>query len=260
MLDLILVPQTVLDRYKSELLVRLDAHLPVKPVVEFTNDYFGFYTSVSAVFSSKIEGEGIELDSYLKHRFYKVSFTADYTRKTDDLFKAYQFARENELNAKNLFKAHKLLSANLLRASSRGKIRKNHEVIIDKDGRIEYVAADPAIVEREFNKLFHDIDIMLNNTEELDLATKFYFASMIHLVFLKIHPFEDGNGRMSRLLEKWFLASVLGENAWFIQSERYYHTYLADYYKNVHIGLDYDSVNYNRALPLLLMLPASLLG
>jgi Fic family protein len=260
MLDLTIVPEYMLDRYKAELPVRLEAHIPIQPTVEFTNDYFGFYTSVSAVFSSKIEGEGIELDSYLKHRFYKVAFTADYTRKTDDLFRAYQFARENPLNIKHLFKAHKLLSANLLRANARGKIRKNHEVIIDKDGRIEYVAAGPDIVEREFNKLFHDIDIMLNNAKDMDLPTKFYFASMIHLVFLKIHPFEDGNGRMSRLLEKWFLASVLGESAWYIQSERYYHTHLAAYYKNVHLGLEYETVDYHRSLPLLLMLPASILG
>ncbi|WP_220392957.1 Fic family protein [Chitinophaga lutea] len=34
---------------------------------------------------------------------------------------------------------------------------------------------------------------------------------MIHLVFVKIHPRADGNGRSARLLEKWFLAVKLGK-------------------------------------------------
>ena len=42
---------------------------------------------------------------------------------------------------------------------------------------------------------------------------------MIHLVFVKIHPWNDGNGRSARLMEKWFLAQKLDEKAWFIESE-----------------------------------------
>ena len=87
----------------------------------------------------------------------------------------------------------------------------------------------------------------------------FYFAAFIHLVMLKIHPFADGNGRTSRLLEKWFLAEKLGENAWFVPSERYYHEHLMAYYKNVHLGTEYETVRYERCLPLLWMLPQSLL-
>ena len=37
-------------------------------------DYFLFYKSVSSVYSSKIEGEDIEFDSYFKHKFLKVKF------------------------------------------------------------------------------------------------------------------------------------------------------------------------------------------
>jgi fido (protein-threonine AMPylation protein) len=73
-----------------------------------------------------------------------------------------------------------------------------------------------------------------------------------------IHPFEDGNGRMARLLEQWFLASKLGPNAWHIPSEQYYYQNLAAYYRNVHIGFDYESVDYTRSVPFLLMLPQAL--
>lgn len=45
-------------------------------------DYFQFYKSVSSVYSSKIEGEDIDFDSFFKHKFLKVKFKPDYTRKS----------------------------------------------------------------------------------------------------------------------------------------------------------------------------------
>ena len=57
----------------------------------------------------------------------------------------------------------------------------------------------------------------------LTIEETFYFASMIHLMFVKIHPWNDGNGRSARLIEKWFLAQKLGEKAWYIQSEKNYY-------------------------------------
>jgi hypothetical protein len=48
-----------------------------------STETFSFYVSVSSVFSSKIEGENIELDSYIKHKRYGVEFLPDYTKKID---------------------------------------------------------------------------------------------------------------------------------------------------------------------------------
>ena len=61
-------------------------------------DYFEFYNSVSSVYSSRIEGENIELDSYLKHKFQHVEFLPDLTKRVDDLFDAYLFIKNNKLN------------------------------------------------------------------------------------------------------------------------------------------------------------------
>jgi hypothetical protein len=84
---------------------------------------FTFYTSSSVVYSSKIEGVEIELDSYLKHKLLGVKFLVDYTKKADDLFEAYSFARSRILNEKSILAAHKLITKNFLRASERGRWR-----------------------------------------------------------------------------------------------------------------------------------------
>ena len=228
-------------------------YLPDAQQSILTTDSFGFYTSVSSVYSSKIEGEDIDLNSYLKHRFKNSPFLPDYTKKIDDLFDAYSFAKNQKLSLGNLLEAHKLISKNLLKSVHRGRIRSEMEYILNEEGQIEYIAAAPNIVKSETQKLFSDIENLLQ--ENLNIQEIFYFASYIHLVFLKIHPFADGNGRSARLLEKWFLAQKLGEKAWFIPSEKYYYDNLRSYYKNIHIGLDYESLNYDRILPFLLMLP-----
>ena len=54
---------------------------------EISTENFSFYTSVSSVFSSKIEGEDIDLDSYIKHKNFGIEFKPDYTKKIDDLYK-----------------------------------------------------------------------------------------------------------------------------------------------------------------------------
>lgn len=225
---------------------------------ELSIDTFSFYTSVSAVFSSKIEGEDIDLDSYVKHKRFGISFQPDYTRKIDDLYNAYQFAQKNECNGRSVELAHKLLTKHILRENRQGKIRTGNMYVTTNDGRIEYVAANPDAVKSEIKKFYKDLAALSNHN--LSLQEVFYYASLLHLVFVKIHPFDDGNGRISRLIEKWFLAEKLGGQAWFLQSEKSYYLNHQTYYKNIRLlGLEYETLNYSKALPFLMMLPQSLI-
>jgi Fic family protein len=243
--------------YENSLDFNLSDNLPTGETPIFTNDAFSFYTSISSVFSSKIEGEDIEIDSYMKHRFMKVKFKPDYTKKTDDLYKAYEFAKNNTLTRENLLKSHTILTKNLLSASQRGKVRQGLIYVQDQNQRIIYIGTDPRNVAYEFENLLEDIQLLLNMN--LSFNETFYYAALIHLIFVKIHPFADGNGRSARLLEKWFLAEKLGERAWYITSEKFYYQYIQNYYHNLQIlGMEYETLNYDKCLPFLLMLPKSL--
>lgn len=224
---------------------------------EISKDTFSFYTSVASVFSSKIEGETIELDSYIKHKRFGIEFQPDYTKKIDDLYNAYSFAKKNSLNENNLSEVHKLLSKHLISKNFQGKYRNQNMFVTTDDGKIEYVAALPEVVFTEMKLFFEDINQLLNTS--LSFEETFYYASLIHLVFVKIHPFNDGNGRTARLLEKWFLAEKIGDKAWFIQSEKNYYNHHQTYYSNLRVlGLEYDNLDYSKALPFLKMLIQSL--
>ncbi len=220
--------------------------------LEMPVDYFQFYKSVSSVYSSKIEGEDIDFDSYFKHKFLKVKFKPDYTRKADDLYSAYDFIDNNRLTLANVKKAHSILSKNLLPKSQQGLIRSNPMFVINSDDKIEYVAAGPEIVKSELDKLFHDIDIL--DRKELNPFEIFYYSSLLHLVFVKIHPFQDGNGRTARLIEKWFLIAKIGDKATSVQLEKNYFKKMKDYYFNIRkIGLEYEDLDYSKCLDFLLM-------
>lgn len=219
---------------------------------EMPVDYFQFYKSVSSVYSSKIEGEDIDFDSYFKHKFLKVKFKPDYTQKADDLYSAYDFIDNQRLTLENVKKAHSILSKNLIPKNQQGLIRMNPMFVINSEDKIEYVAASPDKVKPELDKLFHDIEILRRT--DLDPFEIFYYSSLLHLVFVKIHPFQDANGRTARLIEKWFLIEKIGKEAASLKLEKNYYKRRNDYYSNIRkIGLEYENLDYSKSLDFLLM-------
>jgi Fic family protein len=259
-MDLQILPTNLLEEYKA--LISKNALSIAFARLEdaaLSTEHFSFYTSVASVYSSKIEGETIELDSYIKHKRFGIEFLPDYTRKIDDLYIAYQFAKEAKPDKENVSEVHKLLSRHIVAKNWQGKFRNQNMYVTTEDGRIEYVAASPFEVITEMEKLYTDLEVLLK--KEMTIEDAFFYASMIHLVFVKIHPWNDGNGRCARLLEKWFLAQKTGLKAWFLQSEKYYYTQHKTYYNNIRaLGLEYPILDYSRALPFLMMLPQSLMG
>lgn len=251
-MDFKILTDRLLDDYTKS--VKESPLAKIEKIKEITMpiDYFQFYKSVSSVYSSKIEGEDIDFDSYFKHKFLKVKFKPDYTRKADDLYSAYDFIDNNKLSLENVQKAHSILSKNLLPKSQQGLIRNNPMFVINSEDKIEYVAASPEIVKLELDKLFHDIDLLQRT--DLNPFEIFYYASFLHLVFVKIHPFQDGNGRTARLIEKWFLIEKIGQKATSVQLEKSYFKNLKDYYANIRkIGLEYQNLDYSKSLDFLLM-------
>jgi Fic family protein len=253
-----ILPAALLEDYLQQLDKSVHSHFKNLKDSELSAKAFSFYISVSAVFSSKIEGEDIELDSFIKHKKLGVKFLPDHTQKIDDLYEAYLYAQNTALNDTGVKQAHTLLTKHILQKTQRGKIRTGNMYVMTPDGKIEYVACEPARVKAELKKLHRDIARLLDT--KLSFAETLFFASLIHLVFVKIHPFDDGNGRTARLLEKWFLAEKLGSNVWFVQSEKHYYNQHSTYYKNIRLlGVEYDLLEYSQAMPFLLMLPVALI-
>ena len=254
-----LIKDTYFKTWQSMLDVDIQQEFTAIQQKDLEPHSFTFYTSVSVMSSSKIEGEQLEVDSYVKHKMLNIEYLPELTEKPNDLYNAYLFAKDNPLTNKSFYEAHKLIAAHLLPESQRGFLRKTEMLVMEhKTGRIQYEAAMLNILQTEYEKLWNDIESLLKT--DLSIEEVFYYAAFIHLVFVEVHPFGDGNGRIGRLLEKWFLAEKLGERAWYIQSEKFYYKNVNDYYKNLsRIGMFYEKLDYEKSLPFLLMLPQSLI-
>lgn len=215
----------------------------------------GYRNKASAVYSSNIEGNSVDFNSYMNSIISKQTFKPEKEIEAiNDLVKAYEFAQANALTEQNLLKAHKILSNTILIKDKRGKYRTDRMSVFDNNGLV-YMAIEKEFVQEKMQELFLDINNLIING--LDLVEAFYHASLLHLKFVHIHPFWDGNGRAVRLLEKWFLSAIINGRAWKIQSEKYYKENLADYYNNINLGVNYYELNYDKCMPFLLMLPKS---
>jgi Fic family protein len=101
-------------------------------------------------------------------------------------------------------------------------------------------------VPNEMNILFSKINKLLKI--KMNIVEALFWSSWIHLEIALVHPFLDGNGRVARLIEKWFLAQKLGKKeVWLLQSEKYYFSNRARYYKALQLGDNYWQADISKA-------------
>ena len=177
-----IIPTINLKKYKEKVTFNLIKEFNKIEYKNFKKDIFYFNTgSVSS--SAKIEGEIASSEDLIQYLKYKKKFNPAYINASNDLYNAYLFAQNNSLNKKNILKAHKLLSKHLVNKTLQGKIRNHDELIINEKGNIIYTAAEKSIVEKEFNKLMNDLNILL--IRKLTYKEVYYYAFMFNLVLLK---------------------------------------------------------------------------
>ena len=144
---------------------------------EYSAQELEYYIQASATYSSNIEGNSIDIDTYLKNKKFNVRSKPKEMSEIDDLIDAYNYAIKTELTQTSFLEAHKILSKTILSLKTqRGKLRKQ-QVGIFSNGKVEYMAVEPEFVKEEIEKLFADIKELIS----CDLSYKviFYYASMI---------------------------------------------------------------------------------
>lgn len=145
------------------------------------------------------------------------------------------------LSLELILKLHRISMKGLVEEEKLGKIRPGEIYIIDdlgKEGEVlRYKGPDADRVEDLLNEMVEWYNFATE--DELHPVLK---AAILHLQFVTIHPFTDGNGRMARLLTQWSLYRDNWDFRKIIVLEEFYNKNRKDYYdaENIVQGNEYQ--------------------
>ncbi len=128
------------------------------------------------------------------------------------VFYINQKAKEEEISLEIILSLHKMLLANI-RDEVAGRFRQKGEYV-----RVaSHVAPDPEVIEEKLEKMLAEYNSNVSESIIKRLAK-------IHLTFENIHPFIDGNGRISRVINNYILIreGYVPINIKFIDRNKYY--------------------------------------
>jgi Fic family protein len=157
-----------------------------------------------ATISSKIEGTRSTVSDVLKFEatgIPKYDDTIEVSNYKKAMMMAIDGLKNRKLDLSFIKTLHQILLENTRGHNTRGKFREKQVWIGTKGAKIEeatYIPPEPFLVQEYMENLE---DYILSENYEDPLVK----IAIIHYQFEAIHPFEDGNGRIGRLLIPLYL-------------------------------------------------------
>ena len=109
-----IITAAYLEDYERKQRITLSKHFGKLPDVAAGSRDFGYHLSVASVYSSRIEGNPMDLDSYLRFETSGMNTTSKSFQEIQDLVAAYELATHAPLDRAQVMNAHLLLSRHLL--------------------------------------------------------------------------------------------------------------------------------------------------
>jgi len=190
-----------------------------------------------AIATSAIEGEILQRSSVRSsiNQILRLGLDDDYTNtyQTDAVIEIIIDAKTNlqPLGKERLSTWHQALfplGKSGLRKINAGKYRIHSEAMQIVSGtcekeKVHYIAPPSNLIE----SLMTNFIILVNNHTETNIVIK---AAIAHLYFILIHPFEDGNGRITRAITDYVLIQTNLVNANFYSIASAIHQNRKEYY------------------------------
>lgn len=178
----------------------------------------------SSLYSARIEGNPLTMEN--------VDITKDQQKKLEvfNILSAIKFIEKKRnskilLSGKDILNLHRLVMRNL--NPEAGRFRTEVGAIFNQAGIAIYVSPPPSRISGLLENLLTFIN---SDKEKFPIITAF----IAHLIFEKIHPFIDGNGRVGRLL----ISNILMIKNWRLNPDIVLEEYLDDHKEDYYYFLD----------------------
>jgi len=175
----------------------------------------------SSLFSARIEGNPLTLTT-----INEPNSKEEKNKEIFNILKANKFLEKKiknnfEINKKFIYDLHSLVMTGELEETK--NFRHEMGAIFNQAGVAVYLSPPPTQINSLIDQLINYIN---SNIEKFPLIC----ALVSHLVFEKIHPFVDGNGRVGRLLIFSILKAKGYADGYLISFEKYLDENKSDYY------------------------------
>ena len=140
----------------------------------------------------------------------------------------------NTITEELILKTHNLVSGKHL--TYKNSFRDDQNVVKDSEtGTIVYMPPEAKDVKNLINQMIKEFNG--KNTNDIPIPIK---AGIVAYEFVTIHPFWDGNGRLSRLLATYILKAYGYDLKGFYVVEEFYDKNINDYYNSLQMGLHHN--------------------
>lgn len=185
----------------------------------------------SSLFSARIEGNSLTIEA-VNHQ----NEETDEKKEVFNLLRAIKFIQQNiyfssQIATKTILDIHQLVMMGLYNENG---FRQEPSAIFNSAGVAVYITPAP-------NKISELIKLLLKYSNSDSEKFPIINAFISHLIFEKIHPFLDGNGRVGRLLIFIILKSKQNNSQFFIPFEEYLDAHKKDYYYHLDHGLKHTN-------------------
>lgn len=192
----------------------------------------------SSLFSARIEGNSLRISDFE----FGSETEAEKKQEIFNIVKAINFVdkniKRNVLTKDIILDLHALVLKDV--APDVGRFRTEISAIFNQAGAAVYMPPPPT----QASKLLDDLLIYVNSEEKFPLIIAF----VAHLIFEKIHPFLDGNGRVGRLL----ISAILKAKGWDFSFAVPFEEYLDEHKDEYYFHLDRGLQNTNSYLEFML--------
>ena len=133
--------------------------------------------------------------------------------------------KENKITEENIYKLYMMAIGNYLDDESKPKQGNfyRHDTVYVMSERVEHSGID-------HKKLPEYMKSFIEFANESDNINDLLKATMLHFYIAYLHPYFDGNGRMARLIQMWFLIQKGYESTLFVPFSSYVEKSRRKYY------------------------------
>jgi Fic family protein len=198
-------------------------------------------TTKLAHFSTAIEGNTLSLEDVedIEHHSGVKKDDSKQLLEVKNYLAALKWIQSNQkqktLKESDLFHLHKLISKGLLGSDQEGHYKTKANRIVDYAGRTIYTPPSP----QKTPKLMQDLIDWLNKASKEKLHP-IILSAIAHHRLVSIHPFSDGNGRISRALGVWMLYAQGFDTHFVLALDEFFEKDRQLYYDKIQQARDLD--------------------